>query len=280
MKWNKLRFVGTTNVDLPLQGADPSGPYVLKSVDGLGPPERDVFLARTIQEGGVRQGTRSRNRSVVPIIGLQPEWDTGQTAEELRSELYGLIAPPFGQPLIAQVMLGNTVIAQCRGDISRFEAAMFTSDPAVQMTLDCDYPYLLSPTVLSQFPAKTVVSGKTAIDIANPGDAPAGFWLSLTLQSAQSGPLVISEDSILGRSMTIGGTWGAGDTLTIDTRAGQRGVWRKASGSSNRVSVLGDLTGDSPWLQLHKGPNRLLVNNLAFDWAGSGFQHTIAYWGV
>jgi len=280
MKFNKIRLLGVTNVDLPIVGADPSGPYVLKSADGLGPPNRALFRSKTTQEGGVRQGSRAEDRQATMLVGLQPDWDTGQTAEELRTELYGLLTPPFGLPVGMQLMLGNTVQAVAQGDISAMEAAIFSSDPAVQIVLDCDYPYFLAPALVYQFPAKGLVSGQSYIDVENDGSAPAGFWMRLVLQQTVAGNLVISDNSPTGQKMTIKGPWNAGDTLTIDTRAGQRGVWRKASGSGVHVSKLNDFTADSPWIQLHKGPNRLLLNRTAFDWEDQGFGHTPAYWGV
>lgn len=280
MNINKIRLLGVTNVDFPIIGADPSGPYVLKSADGLGPPERDVFLARTVQEGGVRQGSRTRDRQVVLLVGLQPEWDIGQTSEELRSELYGLLTPPYNLPVGLQLMLGDTVMGVAQGDISRFETAIFTKDPQVQITVDCDYPYFLAPAIEYQYPTKTVVGGKTAFDVANEGTAPAGFWLKLVLQETVGGSLILSDNHAFGQKMEIGGTWAAGDILEIDTRAGQRGIWKIESGTTTRKSALNDLTPSSPWMQLHKGPNRLLLNRLAFDWEGNGFGHTPAFWGV
>lgn len=280
MKFNKIRLLGVTNVDLPIVGADPSGPYVLKSSDGLGPPNRALFRAKTTQEGGVRQGSRTEDRQATMLVGLQPDWDTGQTAEELRTELYGLLTPPFGLPVGMQLLLGDTVQAVAQGDISAMEVAIFSSDPAVQIVLDCDYPYFLGPNLVYQFPEKSLVSGKTAIDIENDGSAPAGFWMRFVVQETVAGSLILSDNSAFGQSMEIKGPWESGDVFTIDTRAGQRGVWRKPSGGSVHASKLNDFTAASPWIQLHKGPNRLLLNRTAIDWEDEGFGHTPAYWGV
>ncbi len=280
MKFNKIRLLGVTNVDFPIVGADPSGPFVLKSADGLGPPERDVRRAQTIQEGGVRQGVRSRDRMVSMIVGLQPDWNTGQSSADLRTELYGLLTPPYGLPVGMQLMLGDTVQAVAQGDISTMETAIFTKDPAVQINLECDYPYFLAPSIQYQFPMKSLVDGKSAIDVENDGSAPAGFWMNLVLQATVAGSLILSDNSAFGQSMEFSGPWEAGDIFEIDTRAGQRGAWRTASGTTVRKSILNNLTPNSPWLQLHKGPNRLLLNRTAFDWEGQGFGHTPAYWGV
>src|SRR5689334_2316445 len=100
MKIDTLRLVvGPTTVDLPVVGADPSGPFVLKGADGLGPPDIDVVIADMVQEGGVRQKKRASNRQIVALVGLNPDWSTGITPEDLRTVLYELLTPPFDAPI-------------------------------------------------------------------------------------------------------------------------------------------------------------------------------------
>lgn len=280
MKFNKNRLVGASNVDLPVVGADPSGPFILKSVDGLGPPEVDVSIANTVQEGGVYQGRRPRNRQHTLRVGLQPEWDIGQTAEELRTTLYGLLTPPYGNMVLHQIMQDNVVVSQASGHISKFETAIFTKDPEVQITLDCTHPYLLAPALVSQNPAKTASAGQTLFDVVNTGTAPSGFKLEIVFTGAFAGPLQIADDSPQGQYMEISGAWVGGDKLTVDTRPGLRGVWKTPSGSSVAFSILNNLSGSSPWLALHGSNNELRINTTLFDWTGLGFSHTPAYWGV
>src|SRR5690349_18429148 len=132
MKMDNLRFVGATNIDFPLMGADPSGPFVLKSVEGLGPPDVNVRMVQTVLEGGLYQGKRPSLRQIVALVGLQPNWDIGQSAEELRTQLYSLMTPRYGQPIVVQIMYQGVVQAQAQGQVSRMEAALFSKDPAVQ----------------------------------------------------------------------------------------------------------------------------------------------------
>lgn len=279
MKFNKIRLSGASDVDLPILGLDAADPYILKSVDGLGPPEIDVAVANTIQEGGVYRGRRAQNRQVVMRVGLHPDWDDGQTPEELRTTLYNLLTPKFARSVKAKMMWDDDIIALAEGQISRFEISVFAKDPEIQITLNCFSPYLMAPEIEYQIPAKTPIVTNTAIDVQNTGTAPAGFWLGVTLTAPQA-TLRITDDSNNVEKMTIGGGWEAGDTLIVDTRAGQRGVWKIESGDTDLISVLGNLSGTSTWLQLYHGENRYLINSLAFDWYLEGFGHTPAYWGV
>lgn len=277
--WNKLRFVGAQNVDLPIVGADPSGPFVLKGVDGLDPPPVDVSFANTIEEGGVRQARRTQNRQIVALIGLQPDWDTGQTSSELRTMLYGLLTPKYNQPAKAQIMLGSTVICGAQGDVSNIDASIFSKDPEVQVTLDCDSAYLKAPEAITQLPTRTVVGSQTMLDIENEGTAPTGFSIGVTLQEAVSS-FILAEDSAEGQAMTIAGPFVAGDRIVINTQPRFREVYKIPSGSSTKQSLMGALQAGSPWLMLHGGANRLVVNVDLFDWYGTGFVHTPSWWGV
>lgn len=284
MKMTKLRLVGATNVDLPIIGADASGPFVFKGADGLGPPDIVVNIGTTTQEGGIYQNRKAQNRQVIIRVGLQPEFDTGQTSEELRTTLYGLLTPRFGQLIRMEVWDDNAgvLIAQTEGHFSKFEPAIFAKETEVQLTLDTTSPYLNSPSLLFQIPAEGVTGAKTWFDVENIGSAPSGFMMAINLTSTFTGPITINDNGgPTGQLISVSRAWTAGDQFILDTRPGQRGVWRKPSGSGAVVSVLNDMDSlNSEWLQLYSGTNRLWINNINFDWVAPGFGHTPAYWGV
>lgn len=282
MKMDLLRFIGASSVDFPILGADPSGPFVLKSAEGLGPPEVNVRLARTVLEGAIYQGKSAALRQIIVVIGLQPNWDVGQTAEELRTILYGLLTPRYGQMVRAEIVNNGVVQAYAQGHVSKLEPAIFTQDPAVQITLDCDYPYLLGPSTIQQQPAQHTVGGIRSFDVLNTGTAPSGFVAGFILRANVGTSLVLSDSDPRGQKMQIDGiNWVAGDRFVIDTRAGARGVYRGAGGGAI-VSVLNNMNASvSEWLQLYGGDNTLLLNVAAFDWDPTyNFYHQPAYWGV
>lgn len=282
MKMDNLRFVGAESVNLPIIGADPSGPFVLKGVEGLGPPEINVRMARTVLEKAIYQGKSPVLRQIIAVVGLQPDWDTGQTAQELRTTLYSLLTPRYGQMVRSEIVSEGVVQAYAQGHISKLETALFTKDPAVQITLDCDYAYLLDPNQVTQTPVQSTVGGIRAFDVLNNGTAPSGFKAGFTLMANVGSSLVLSDENPLGQKMQIDGiNWVAGDRFVIDTRPGSRGVWRGAGGGA-LVSVLNNMNaGVSEWLALYGGDNRLLLNTTAFDWDPEyNFTHQPAYWGV
>lgn len=281
MKMDMLRFVGATNVDCPLVGAEASGPFVLKSAEGLGPPEVIVKLAQTVLEQAVYQGKRPALRQIVALISLQPDWDNGGTAEQLRTRLYSMLTPRYGEMVRVEVFHQGVMQAYAQGQISKMEVALFTKDPAVQITMDCDYAYLLGPSTIVQQPQRVSLVGETAIDIENDGTAPSGFLMGAVLDGFAN-PLILTDDDPRGQKIQIDGiAWAPGDIFVVDTRPGSRGLWRGPGGGALQ-SVLNNMNAPvSEWLQLYEGDNRLRLNVSAFNWhATYNFQHQPAYWGV
>lgn len=282
MTMDKLRLVGAQSVDFPILGADPSGPFVLKSVEGLGPPEINVRMARSVLEKAIYQGKSPVLRQIIALVGLQPNWDVGQTPQDLRKQLYSLLTPRYGKMVGAEIFDNGVKHSFAQGHISKLEPALFTKDPAVQITLDCDYAYLLKPTVITQTPVQRDVGGIRAFDVENDGDAPAGFKAGFTLMANVGTTLILRDEDPEGMIMQIDGiNWVAGDRFVIDTRPGSRGLWRGPGGGA-LVSVLNNMRADvSEWLYLYGGMNTLTLNTTAFDWDPAiNFQHQPAYWGV
>lgn len=282
MKMDTLRFIGASSVDFPILGADPSGPFVLKGADGLGPPEVTVRMGKTVLEKAPYQGKSPNLRQVIAVVGLQPDWDVGQTAEELRTVLYGLLTPRYNRMVRVEVVSDGIVQGYAQGQVSKMEAAIFTKDPAVQITVDCDYGYFLAPNAVVQEPVQSTVGGIRAFDVENDGTAPSGFKAGFVLMANVGTTLVLSDEDPLGQKFQVDGiNWVSGDRFVIDTRPGSRGVWRGPGGGA-LVPALANMNGAvSEWIHLYGGDNKLLLNTTAFDWDPEyKFSHQPAYWGV
>src|SRR4051794_8917947 len=104
MKFTKLRMTGLNVLDLPVVEALLTDKYLLKSVDGLGPPEVDVSIAPTLNGPGVYKGRRPQSRQIVALIGLNPDYNDGETASDLRSALYGMLTPGAKDYISVEIM--------------------------------------------------------------------------------------------------------------------------------------------------------------------------------
>lgn len=287
MKFDTLKFVGSSTLTLPVIGLDSESPFVLKGADGLSAPDVEVFYEDTAEEGAIRGRRRAVNRQVVVRLGLQAAWNVGQTPDELREIVYGLLTTKFDQQVVLQIVQNGSVIAQVKGDVSRVEAPIFAKDVEVQITLECESPYFTRPSGLYQTPARTLSGSQTILDLVNLGSAPVGFYLAMTLQEAPTGDVIFSDDAGSdGQFINLGQNWFSGDSIILDTRAKYRGIWKVPAGSAGitseyRKSWLNDLKGDSSWMRLHAGTNRIRVNLTQFNWFALGaYWHIPAYWGV
>lgn len=288
MKFTKIRLKGPTNVDLPLLGEPVEGKFLLKGADGLGPVDVNV----------ASHGERiPQGREPVFLVGLQPEWENGQTSEQLRTELYGLLTPRYGSMIRVEMMDGNTIKAYAEGQVKKMEVGIFSKDPEVQVTLECrgaTKSYFLAPTQIHEKPDLEETPGHFLVD--NAGDAPSGFKISMQFTSAVAynagtgvGGVLITDSQLAGVLTSVNrddGEWmwvkrafAAGERLIIDTRHRQKNVWHVPAGGSTQTSIVDDLDEGSTWMNLHAGINDIYVDR-AFIWYENGFSYTPAYWGV
>lgn len=277
ISFTKIRLSGLSSIDLPITDALPSDPYILKNADGLGPPEVDVFIAKTTQ-GGVYQGRQPQDREPVLRVGLNPDYRLGQTATELRQELYGLLTPSPANQLVTLSLidssLSDALIAKTDGYIKRIEIVPFSRDPEVQITMSCPKPYFRAPADIS--PAGPLDT--SAPQVTNEGTAPAGFNLSVFL-TADMGNWGLGHDVVDPfdlRFMNFVYPFLSGDNIVIETTPGIRDA--KVIRSAVETNLLGYMTSDSTWLQLEGGLNSFYTESPNFTW--DHFLYTPQYWGI
>lgn len=265
MQFTKIRLVGRYNIDLPFFGLRPDNPYIIKAADGLGPPEINNYLNKRVY-----QGRDVTDRQIVIRVGLNPDYSTGQTAASMRNTLYGLLTPGPSDSITVKFMNGPGVVALTTGYVSKIEIVPFAKDPEVQITIDCEGAYLEAET-----PTTLVPTTNDPFDVDNTGSVTVGFYLEATLTLDQSYFNLKTDPGGSAAKMSIQYAFLNGDILKIDTRADQKSIKRVRGGVEK--SILGSLTADSVWLQLHPEVNRFWVDG-TFDWGQ--VVYTPKYWGI
>jgi hypothetical protein len=275
MYFTKISLIGRNTVVLPLSpvsGLAPTTPYILKSVDGLGPPDIALGMGQSMNGGGYYQGSLPQSREIVPTIELNPSYSNAQTVSDLRAALYTLITPNSSKPIEVRFTNITTDVVYTFGYIKSMEAAIFSKDPAVQLTIECPSPYLTASTNVSAVPASL---SKTAPSLTLPaGTAPSGLLTTLTFTAAVSSFMLTSQDNT--QKFLVTYPFAIGDQLTIDTRPGSKNV--SIVRSSIVIPLLGNLSADSNWLALYSGANVFNTNTQSFTW--SSFLTTPLYWGI
>lgn len=266
MLFTKIRLAGRTNIDLPFFGLRPTNTYILKAVDGLGPPEVGVFLSN-----GLYQGRRPQDKQLIVRVGLNPNHAVGQTVSSIRNTLYGLLTPGPSDAIVVKLMNGPNVVATVTGYVSKLEIVPFSKDPEVQITIECDSPYLKdeNPTVI-------VPETKSSFTINNGGSVTTGFYFDLTFNADAASFVLRSEAPATGPKMQITYAFLAGDTLMVDTRKNQKTVQVKRGSTTTRI--IKALSSDSVWFQLHPGENDFWATPDTFDWVQT--IHHRLHWGI
>ena len=273
MKMTKIKLIGLSAIDLPIVGALPSDNYILKSAEGLGPPEIDVLISDTINAGGYYQGRRPHNRELVFMVGINPDYKIGQTAADLRTTFYGLLTPGYSSSVLVEIIDGANTVATITGYVKKLEINPFSKDPEVQITIACLQPYFQDKNLLYIVP--TVA---TDVRITNLGTAPAGFHMELIFTANVTNWKIENAAGVLGPGQKMDFVYNflIGDKLTIDTRPGFRGVWLTRGGLT--TNIIYTLSSSSIWYMLHGGVNIFTASSLAFTWGD--VYYLPQYWGI
>lgn len=267
MNFTKIRLQGLYTIDLPHFGLRSTNKFVLKSADGLGPPEIDNFLVN-----GIYNGRQAQDRQVIIRVGLAPNYAISETPSSLRTMLYGLLTSGPDDSILLQLMNGPTVMMQTKGYVSKVEPVIYTKDPEVQITIDCEGPYLKAPALTTLVPTT-----KDTFAVDSPfGTDTFGFYYELTFTANVTNWILYTGGPGAGAKMELDYAFLSGDKLMVDTRKGQRSIKRTRAGAT--TNLIYTLSSDSIWVELHPGTNNFWTSSTAFDWGKVVF--TPQYWGV
>ena len=271
MYFNNIRLTGLTSFVFPIQTVTLTDPYIVKAIDGLGPPEVDVAIVNTLYGGGIYQGRRPQNREIVMRVGLNPNWSTGQTAAQLREALYDLFTPSSTRMVLFELRNNTTVVAETQSQLKRIEIVPFSKDPEVQLTLSCPAAYFNAPGGTS---VNTTGLSKSAPVINNTGTAQTGFEWRVTLTANASFWLLSHQETT--NSFQVNYAFLSGDQIIFRTTPGDRAFIRTRAGVA--LPLLSYIVAGSTWHQLDRGNNTFATGSSNFNW--TSINYTPRYWGI
>lgn len=288
-----VRIRGLLNLDLPVQSgiildgvnsASPADRYIVENIDGLEPPDVTVAIAKTAS-GGKYQGRTFADREVVFLIGLNPDYNKGETPQQLRTQLETYLSTGYNPYVTLQFATYGIPYAQARAYVTKFEDTIFSKDPAVQITFQ-----MLNSTFKAISPTEYFASDldRKHPNIYNWGTAQCGFQFGVTFDQEMPNGwfLKTSENPSIG--MVFDYDFQPNDTLTVSTIPGNRFIHVKPHRKKVK-NRLGILTNNSEWLELHPGVNRFItpkpyttgwISGVSiWHWKGR-FKFTPEYWGI
>lgn len=206
--------LGTRTLNLPVGIGAAPGPYIVSSIDGLGPVKAEILSTTfSSHDGATLRALRTGTRNIVFNLRYRPGQNDYNTVEDLRREMYRIFPPK--NPISLRFSNSEYPDVQIDGIVESNEPVIFAKDPEVQISILCGEPNFHTLT-------RTTHSGSNASTTTKPpyvGSASTGFRVDINLK-AKAASLTISngiQDDIVINSSFI-----AGDIVRVITEKGSK----------------------------------------------------------
>lgn len=273
---------------MPILGITPKDSLLIRHITGLNPPNLNLFIGDYSRDGGIYQGRRVGNRNVVITMEMNPNPALGETVSSLRERLYKAFVDPLVEADYVKLSLhlDDGRLLYLVGYAETFETEIFSAEALAQISIICPDPYIRDDeaTIL------THEGGWVTVPFTYTGTAETGFEAEIEILTPTP-KLVLSNNTLTddtgdsnytkGR-MIINREFVAGDVVIINTVRGYRRLWLTPEGGST-ISIMGDLTPTSPWLELHSQANTMKVYGTTptdFPAVIRSLTYVQAYWGI
>lgn len=229
--------------------------YPIREITGLDPVNAALISSSLAQVDGAQfQNARRETRNINMKLGFEPNFIT-TTVASLRSSLYDFFMPK------ANITLGfyidEVLTYLIAGQVESFENAMFSADPAVDISIICYDPDFYAPEAIVV--VADTVDGTVEVPISYEGTSDCGLIFEMTIDHDldEGFALYNTPPANAYQGMIFDAVLLAGDIITINTIPGQKSVTLNRDGSDTSL-LYGLLTG-AVWLFFHKGVNYFRV---------------------
>lgn len=261
---------GTTTIDLPVVGAQPTDPFTLKFASGLGPPKIDLTIDDYSGDGGLYRSKHSQKREIVLRIGINPDYTDPDPVGVRRDLLYHLLSPSATADYVVFHFIDSVrdpLLVSAY--VETFEMPVSSKEAEVQITFICPNSYLHAEDSVT-----TDYSVGNTLTIDYPGSAKTGFHGAIQL-TADASWVQLTNGA---KFMRFEGSWLSGDVIKFSTHLGFKSIERIRS--AVYTDALQTLTSTSSWLFLHRGINQLVVTASAGAPYITPTTYTPEYWGI
>lgn len=240
---------------LALSLADVLSGLIVENVDGLDPVKATVVSSSFAGVDGTQyQSSRREDRNIVIRVGLEPDYVT-TTVRDLRNRLYDFFMPK--SPVDLRFYDSSGFAVDISGVVETCETALFTKEPAVDISIICFDPDFIQPSPLGGFSGMST-SGTTETLVTYEGTVETGVNFVLNVDRPLTEFTIYHRppDGKL-RTLDFAASMVAGDVLTISTVSGTKGATLTRAGSDS--SILRGISPQSNWIELMRGDNYFRV---------------------
>jgi hypothetical protein len=255
-------------------------PYVIQGIFGLDADEIVPKFYGFSTTSKIRQYDMTLPKREITIrIALIPQPGTGKTYSDLRDDLYRAISSSRSGLIELKFNNRSATIATTTGFITKFEAALSTKQPEVQITIKCVDAMLKGPSAVE---VDTVLIGNSFTIVDNISTAPHGMTMQLAF-TADTTDIVIKDVTTPEWSFTItpgdvaGGTgFKSGDVLTLSSESNAKELY--ITRSSVDYYLVDKILSGSTWPCIFPGANNFEIVTGTFTWNFIKYWQT--FWGI
>lgn len=240
-------------------------PYQVRSITGLDADEiLTLYAGRSANNKEAFRYQSRGPRSIVMLLGLNPDWSSGQTFSDLRDAVYRFVgSSPTGLVEI-RFNYGTSndnshVKAVFTGSISKVETNHFVDRPEIQLTIESEEtPMLESLNYLTMTPVWEPISdplGDRAVNLSDEiSQAAHGFSTSFTFSGVSDGFKMEGKEGLLGLTFEIVGfTFQSGDVLNLSSIRSALSLSVDRAGET--IHLIDKITAESIWPVVFPGDN-------------------------
>lgn len=253
---------------LTLELDDISDGILVKEITGLDPVKATLVSSSFAQQdGSYYQSSRRENRNIGLVLGLVPDPAVGS----VRSVRNGLYRYFMSEAAVSLRFFDDEddLTVDIDGVVESMESALFTDDPAVDISIVCFDPDFVVPTPTTLTGLNTSTTASTTIEYT--GTIDVGIQLVLSVDRTMTGFTIYHTlPSGEVQSLDFQAALTTGDVVTLSTVEGAKSVNLLRSGTTS--SLLYAVSPQSKWIALKHGTNHVQVYA-----TGAGVPLTIAY---
>lgn len=252
-------------------------PYVIRNIGGLD-VDNIVPTFYTYNADGIPYYRMAvHNREVVIFCALNPDYDKGLGPANLRQDLQRAISYTRNGEVKVCLNEHDSCVAVFDGHITKFESALFTEEPGVQMTLKCRDGDILSPEYTH---LDTVDLGEDFTINDMYSTKPHGVVMTIK-PDATADQLVIVCDEGQFEILTNATDFAANDNVVIGS---ERNLLAYIDRAGTIHQLAAEIVSGSVWPTIFPTANNFsvkLYNNgspVTYEWVECKYKHS--YWGL
>lgn len=276
--------------ELSLGNVDETHRYILEDATGLDPDQiAPVYVGGSSESGSTEQyyDMVAPPKTIGLRIKLNPDVLAYDTYSSLREHLYKRIFRSRTSLIEIRLMYGGSVVASIRGMTTRFEGAIFSSNPIVQLTFWCPYGLFTGPSYIeyNKDDIKTGVANYTVPDDIS--TAPHGFKMQIKANDDLDELLIQTHVDDTVYPFKISRAFNENDIIYFSSEPSDRYLYyRSDNGAGTKHHIADKIDSNQLWpILFPEGTGFTVIGSTGIESLGDRatvefLKHRSHFWGV